>query len=114
MEIWKNLEIFKKTTKAYELIFKKDGLPLNITDWKIYFTVKKNMGDTDEKAKIKKDVITHMDAPNGKTTIELSTSDTDLLAMDYYYDIKYKDDEGNAGILFRGRITIIEPVTTRD
>ena len=114
MEIWKDLEIFRKTTKVYELIFKQDGLPLDITDWTIYYTLKENMGDSDDNAKIKKDITTHMDAPNGKTTIELSTTDTNLTSMSYYYDIKYKDDEGNVGILFRGRTTIVEPVTTRE
>ena len=114
MEIWKDLEIFRKTTKVYELNFKREGLGFDITDWKIYFTLKENMGDSDDIAKIKKDITTHMDAPNGKTTIELSTNDTDLVSKSYYYDIKYLDTEGNAGILFRGRITIIEPVTTRE
>lgn len=114
MEIWKDLEIFRKTTKVYGLNFKKDGLPLDITDWTIYFTMKENMGDIDDDAKIKKDIITHLDATNGKTTIELSTTDTNLTSMPYYYDIKYKDDEDNVGILYRGRITIVEPVTTRE
>lgn len=114
MEIWKDFEIFRKTTKVYELNFKKDGSPLDISDWKIYFTMKENMGDIDDIAKIKKDITTHMDAPNGKTTIELSTTDTDLTPKNYYYDIKYKDDEDNVGILFRGRITIVKPVTTRE
>lgn len=114
MEIWKDLEIFKKTTKVYELRFRKDGIALDITDWKVYFTLKENMGDSDDDAKIKKDITTHQDAPNGITIIDLSATDTDLTSMSYYYDIKYKDDEGNAGILFRGRITIIEPVTTRE
>lgn len=113
MEIWKDLEIFRKTTKVYELNFKKDGQVLPITGWTIYFTVKENMADPDVDAKIKKDITTHIDPTQGKTIIELSTIDTDLDPKSYYYDIKYKDAEGNAGILFRGRITIIEPVTTR-
>ena len=114
--LYKDLVIMKKTTKIYEIKFKdKDtGAKEDITDWTLYFTVKLNMLDTDVNAKINKDITIHEDAVNGKTVIELSTSDTDLDAGIYYYDIKYKDDEDNVGILFSGRITIVESVTQRE
>lgn len=110
----KDLEIYTKTTKAYELIFKKNGVAENITGWTIYFTCKLNMKDTDANAVIAKDITdpNHSDPTNGKTLIELTTSDTDLLGS-YHYDIKFKDDNGNADILFRGRITFVKPVTMR-
>ncbi len=113
MEVWKDLQIFRKTSKAYELRFTKNNLPLPIDGWTIYFTLKENMADTDDNAKIKKDITSHIDEANGKTIIELSTGDTDLTPKSYYYDLAFTDDEGNSGILFRGRVTIIEPVTTR-
>lgn len=113
MEDWKDLSIKRKTSKAYQLSFHKNGAPVSIDGWTIYFTAKENMGDLDDNAKIKKDIITHIDAANGKTIIELSTGDTDLTPKDYYYDVKFKDTNGNAGILYQGRITISEPVTTR-
>ncbi len=110
----KDLEIYSKTTKIYELIFKNNnGVVENITGWTIYFTVKKNMTDTDVNAKIKKDITTHSDPTNGKTLIELSTTDTDLVGS-YNYDVKYKDDDDNVGILFMGRIRFVKPVTTRE
>lgn len=112
-KIHKDLEIFQNTTKVYELIIKKLGMTIDITDWIIYFTVKKNMNDKDNDAKIKKDITDHADPTNGKTLIELTTSDTNLIGS-HLYDIKYKDDSGNVGIICNGRIKFIKPVTTRE
>lgn len=114
--VYKDLVIMKKTTKIYEVTFKhkQTGAKEDITDWTLYFTVKANMLDIDDNAKIKKDVTIHEDAINGKTVIELSANDTDLDAGIYYYDIKYKDDEDNIGIIVSGRITMVEPVTQRE
>ncbi len=111
--IWKDLDIKRKTSRAYELRFHKNNVALSIEGWTVYFTAKENMADSDANAKISKDITAHLDAINGKTVIELSTGDTDLTPQSYYYDIKFKDADGNAGILFEGRINISEPVTTR-
>ena len=107
---WKDLEIVKKTTKIYELVFKKDGIAQDITGWTVYFTLKKNMKDTDDNAKIKKTITTHSNAEGGKTLIELTTSDTNQDEGIYYYSIDYKDDDSNEDVLFTGRMKIIEPV----
>jgi len=107
-----DLDIDRKTTKAYELIFKKNGIPIDITGWVIYFTVKSKMEDSDSSALIKKDVTNHLDPKAGKTLIELSQSDTDIKGS-YYYDVKFKDTSDNSGILYYGRIRFRETVTTR-
>lgn len=111
--VWTNLKIYRKTSKAYELQFKKNALAVDLTGWTVYFTLKLKMEDTDANAKIKKDITTHANGTKGKALIELTATDTDLPTKSYYYDIKYKDTAGNAGILIRGRITIVEPVTQR-
>ena len=104
------LELYRKSTKTYELQFKKDGAGIDITDWTIYFTVKENMGDTDGNAKIVKTITSHSAATSGKTLIEWASSDTDSPAGNYYYSIDYKDDDDNEDILLMGRIRIIEPI----
>ena len=113
LNYWKDLEIFKKTSKTYEIRITKDGTAEDITGWTFYFTAKAEMVDTDANAKIKKDVTTHVDATGGKTLIELTPSDTDIMASSYWYDIKYLDDCGNSGVLFMGRLKITETVTQR-
>jgi len=107
-----NLEVFKKTTKNYELRFKENGSAKNITGWTIYFTVKEKITDTDANAKINHDVTDHLDATSGKTLISLTQNDTNRIG-NYYYDITYKDNEGNIGVLYYGRITFKEKTTQR-
>jgi len=114
---YKDLTIPKQTTKNFELQFKENGQVVDITEWVVYFTCKENMKDEDDDAVIKKDIgygqaTAHSDPTNGKTLITLSTTDTDLEG-NYYYDLKYKDDDDNVGILFQGRIKFTRTVTTR-
>lgn len=110
-----NLEFYRKQTKNYELLFKEDGLGVDITDWVVYMTVKTSTSDADNIAKIDKKVTIHTDPNNGKTIIELSSTDTDIIAGNYYYEIAYKDDDSNEGVLFQGRLRVIEPIRkTRD
>ncbi len=109
---YKDIELASKSTKVIELQFTKNGGVIDITDWTIYFTAKENIKDSDDNAKIKKDITTHSDPENGKTLIELSTSDTNLVG-NYYYDIRFKDTDGNTDVLFYGRIKFVKSVTTR-
>jgi hypothetical protein len=109
----RNLVIFRNTSKSFQLNFKDTvGNPEDITGWTVYFTVKEKMEDADVDAKISKDITSHYDATAGKTLISLTASDTNLKG-NYYYDVKYKDDSNNTGILFHGMIKFREPVTVR-
>lgn len=114
--ITKNLELVQKTTKIYEIQFKKDGANLDITGWTIFFTVKEKLTDEDDDAKIKKTITTHEDATNGKTLVQLTSTDTDLTPKSYYFDIKFKDNSVPAqiGVIIQGRITITRIVTQRE
>jgi len=109
---YKDMEIASKSTKVIELQFSKNGSSQDITGWTIYFTVKDKIADDDDDAKIKKDITVHSEPENGITLIELTTSDTNLVG-NYYYDIKFKDTDGNNDVLFHGRIKFIKTVTTR-
>ena len=97
------MKIDRKSSKSYEIIFTEDGVRLDITGWTIYFTVKEYMTDTDANAKIAKTITSHSEPLNGKTLLELTTSDTDLEG-NYYYSVDYKDDEANEGVLVTGRV----------
>ena len=113
----KDLVIPKKTSKAFELQFKENNNIVDITEWVVFFTVKENMKDSDDDAVIQKDVgygqaTAHSDPTNGITLIELSATDTDLEG-NYYYDVKYKNEDGDTGILFEGRIKFTRTVTVR-
>lgn len=107
-----NLQVFKKTTMNYELRFTENGIPKDITDWTIYFTVKQKISDEDAQAKINHDITTHQDPTGGKTIIQLTQEDTNRIGS-YHYDITYKDDQGNVGVLYYGRILFAQKSTRR-
>jgi len=104
------LEITRKSTKTYKLIFTKDGLSIDITGWTIYFTVKESMDDTDENAKIAKTITSHANALSGIALIELTTSDTDITKGNYWYAIDYKTDDSDEGSIVTGKLKIKEPI----
>ena len=105
----KDLEMYRKQTKAYEVVFKKDGQTTDITGWTVYMVIKTKMEDTDVQALLIKKVTSHTDPTGGRTIIELSSSDTDITMGNHYYSIDYKTDEGDEGVLFHGRMRVIEP-----
>jgi len=73
-----------------EISIKDGGEPVDITNWTIYFTVKKNKTDSDDDAVIKKDITTHTDPVNGKSYLLVLPSEMDNLVGTYYYDVQVK------------------------
>ncbi len=102
----KNLELFKGATKTLEIIVTENGVAFDITNWTIYFTVKKYLTDTDENAEIHKEISDHEEATSGKTLINLSTEDTDIEPREYYYTVDFKDTEGNEGVILYGKLLV--------
>ena len=109
MSTQKNLVMLKRSTRAFELIFTKDSVALDITGWTIYFTAKTKMEDPDTEAGINK-VITPPNPKTGKVLIELTADNTDLEPKNYWYAIDYKDDDDNEDTLFSGKLTIRKSV----
>jgi hypothetical protein len=84
-----NLECKRGDSWSRELYFyDEDNAPIDITGWKIYFMVKAKMDDLDAAAVISKTITTHTDPTNGETTLQLSSSDTNLTGKNYVYAIK--------------------------
>ena len=69
MNTCKDLVILKRSTRAFELIFTKDNVPVDITGWTIYFTAKAKMEDEDSASVINKVLTSLTDPTNGKTLI---------------------------------------------
>jgi len=88
-----NLKIIKGNTKNYTLTFRNsDKTYPNINNWTIYFTVKKNLTDSYNNAKIKKVITQHTAPLKGQTSIMLTSDDTNLFGS-YVYDITIKNNE---------------------
>ena len=105
-----NLEITRKSTKAYTIKFYKEGAPTDITGWIIYFTIKANVDDTDLNAKLRKRITEHLNATEGIAVVELTPEDTNITSGNYYYSIDYKDTDDNEDIVVIGSMKIKEPI----
>lgn len=100
-----NLKITRGDTKSYLLHFTDENtVDKNITGWTIFFTVTCDLeATTDTNAKITKTITTHTDPTHGKSTINLTSTDTNLVG-DYYYDVQIKYD-GKIETILMGVIT---------
>jgi len=109
--------IYRGDSREYLLTFTKDdGSAIDISEWKVYFTVKKNYRDDDIKAVIRKDIKKedHYDPTHGKTKITLLPADTDVLIPGkYYYDIQIKRKENDIITVLSGKVEIKSDVTRR-
>ena len=102
-----NLQRSQSSTLAYELPFTKDSIAIDITNYKIYFTLKEKKEDADSAAKINKVITSHADPTNGKALIEFIPGDTEDLLGNYYFSIEFKDTENDTeDVLFEGRMKI--------
>jgi hypothetical protein len=88
----KILECTVEDTKLYTFKIAKDGVPVNITGWTIFFTVKQNYSDSDVNAKIAKVVVcpANSDSTNGIGYVSLTITDTNLPVGKYVYDFKFQ------------------------
>lgn len=107
------IRIFRGDTHTIPLKFTQDGANVNITDWIIFFTIKKNADNTDENADLKKDITTHANPTQGETEILLTSSETEKLCGTYDFDIQYKDESDNIKTVIKGKIAFDKDVTRR-
>ena len=110
-----NFSLKRGDDQVFALEFTENGVVKDITGWTIYFTLKKNIDDTDANAVLKKDITTHTDPTQGKTEIPLLNAETDVLEGLYFYDIQYKDVATPAIVktVLSGQMTFTKDVTRR-
>jgi hypothetical protein len=90
-----------------------DGSPANITGWKVFFTVKKNLNDADALAVINKTISAFTIPANGVCPIPLTTTDMALDAGVYYYDVKHLDTASNQATDLYGSFIVMKATTIR-
>lgn len=114
-----DLSIVRGDSKRWVLtIANSAGVPYNITDWVIFFTVKSDVNDPDTSALIQKNITVHTTPLSGITELTLSPSDTaSLLIGDHYYDIQALQPatppNNNIYTVQRGKFSVTYDVTTR-
>ena len=113
-----NLEMYRGDTFLLKLGLKEDGLPIDITNATIWFTVKEYINDLDSVAVIQKttsDGISIINTHLGYIIIRIEPQETDLLDLKetktFYWDLQYQNSNADIQTLFCGRFTIKQSVT---
>jgi len=107
------IKTFRGDDLTLNLLFKDGSSPIDITDWTVFFTIKKNADDVDADAVLTKDVTSHSDPTNGITEIVLLDTETDEIEGVFDYDIQTKDDSGIIKTIVRGVIEFEKDITRR-
>jgi hypothetical protein len=114
--VMETISIVRGTTRKIPITYKKGLFP--ITGFTYWFTVRDEIpatsvsADTDAKIAKRQLPADLTDPENGKTTIELTPTDTNIDTGKYIYDIQYKTDTGEIYSSGIGQF-IIEPDITR-
>jgi hypothetical protein len=116
-----NLETFRGDDVILNFTIKEavSNLPIDITDWIFFLTIKAKIVRTDteeldDDAVLKKDVDIHVDPDQGLTQIVLTNEDTDPLFGEYQYDVQYKDADDMVNTVMRGIFTFNADITRRN
>ena len=83
------IDITKQDSENIEVtITDENGDPFDLTGKTVTFTVKRYTCDSNTDAIIQKIITTHISPTEGKTIIELSSSDTNVSQGIYVYDVE--------------------------
>lgn len=114
-----DLTIIRGDDLELAITFKDDaGLPVDLTDSTVFFTIKRRFSDTDDEALLAVEITTHTDPDNGVTTLSISHTDTedlDITSEDYPYkwDLQLKDSSGRITSTKAGDCYVLPDVTNR-
>lgn len=112
----KSLDVIRGDDKYYVVNIKDGaGLPIDITGWTIFLTIKDDVSVNDEDSIIAKTISEHIDPINGKSKIHLTNAETNHVGV-YYYDVQVKKPNGAEDDIFTvlsGEIEFKQDVTQR-
>ena len=109
------LRIVRGDTIPFNLtITDTDDLPVNITGFTLFFTVKEDIADDDANAVVSISQTSHTDPANGLTSLVVPSATTELLsAGEYYWDLQIKYADGSIQSSYPGVLTVVADVTQR-
>ena len=113
-----NLSAFYRgDTKVFNLSFKDSaGLPINVTGHELWFTMKQEVTDTDEKAILQKKIIfpTNAESEGGSGTLTLDSDETEAIDPGtYFFDLQKVIPENPPVVatLMSGKISVLADIT---
>lgn len=87
--------------------------PFPLTGCIAFFTVKRNIQDTDAQALISITTTSHIDPVNGLTSFAMTSPVNTNIEGDFYYDVKIKDGTSIIRSVFKDKILFVSNVTIR-
>ena len=106
--------VIKRDDCFFELTFKDvDGNAIDLTDCLVFFTVKRNIDDTDDQAIIKKEIDDFAEPTSGIATLWLTHDDTNIDPGYYAFDIQLKDTADQISSSSRGTFIVEQDITIR-
>ena len=110
----KNVEMVRGTDKilSYEITY--DGMPVDISGWTAWLTVRKDIpltsviNDLDAIISKRIDVI---DGTSGKVSFALTNEETDIDPRNYMYDVQMKSADNKINNTIVGKFTIYGDAT---
>ena len=113
-----NLSAFYRgDTKVFNLSFKDSaGLPIDVTGHELWFTMKLEVTDTDEKAILQKKIIfpTNAESEGGSGTLTLDSDETGAIEPGtYFFDLQKVIPENPPVVatLMSGKISVLADIT---
>lgn len=111
--------MYRGDTFVLDAQVKKDGVPVNITGWKVWFTAKRTYVEPDNVAVMRHDSdalggVTITDAVNGKVRVVTSPNATAGFPdgpVKLVYDLQTKDLANNIFTVETGTLTVLPDVT---
>lgn len=83
-----NFDAVRGDTFRKKITITKNGAPVDITGWKIYFSLKRNKYDTN--TVLQKEIVEHTSPTTGESLLLLLPAETSNLSGSYYYDLQIK------------------------
>jgi hypothetical protein len=107
-----NLSSYRGDDYTVDLTFTdSNGVAIDITNYKIYFTLKNKFSDTDALAVLQKTITSHTAPLSGQSQITLTAAETDDLCGVYKYDMQYITGSGTVKTFAYGEFTFTEDIT---
>lgn len=107
--------VIRGDSRTVNLTFlQSDGTtPINLTSGTVYFTVNSSSDPSDDTSAIIQKIYTNFTDPlNGKHTVSLTHTDTNITPGTYWYDAEFVDGVGSYLSSYRGKF-IVQSDTTR-
>lgn len=105
----------RKTTlsRLITITQSSNGLPLNITGYTFYFTIKdiSDNVNNDDSALFTKTWTTHSDPTNGQTILIATPTEMNIPENTYKYDIQAKSPTNSIILVVSGNFNILDIVT---